>query len=111
LKDIIVNLKSNVEAYLGTFLYKYHGGNTYKLIVSDNVNIYWECVEGSEIGANGNEKAQRFEVAPGIYFATWVEKSGVNVSQALNFNSNTVFATIVEGTNRYVLTGDIERLN
>jgi phenolic acid decarboxylase len=109
---MLLNMKSknHSEAYIGTFLYKYHGGNTYKLIVPDNEHLYWECVEGSEIGANGNELTQRFEVAQGIYFATWVEKSGVNVAQALNFNANTVYATIVDGKDRYVLTGDIERI-
>jgi phenolic acid decarboxylase len=103
--------KSHSELYLGTFLFKYHSGNTYKLVVPDKETLTWECVDGSEIGAHGTETPERFEVAPGIYFATWREKKGVNVSQALNFNSNTVFATIVEGHDRYVLTGDIERLS
>lgn len=98
------------QPYIGEFFFRYNGGNTYRLTVPNDTDLRWECVDGSEVGANGTEKPQRFKVADNIYFATWVESTGVQVSQVLNFESNKVFATISEGKERYVLEGSIERI-
>lgn len=97
------------EAYIGTFLYKYKGGNTYRVIVSDRKIMKWECVDGSESGANGEEMPQRFKVADKIYFATWVEKTGINVSQVVDLKNMKVYSTIIDGKERYVLEGKIVR--
>jgi len=100
---------SAAEPYLGTFIYQYDKGNTYRVTVPDNKTLTWECIEGSEKGAKGEEHPDRFKVADKIYFATWVEKTGIVVTQVLNFKSNTVHSTIVEGKDRYVLVGKINR--
>ncbi|WP_036301970.1 phenolic acid decarboxylase [Methylotenera sp. L2L1] len=96
------------EAYIGQFLYKYKGGNTYRVTVNDNKTMQWACVEGSEKGANGEEKPQRFKLADKVYFATWVEKTGINVSQAIDLKNMKVYSTI-DGKERYVLEGNIVR--
>jgi hypothetical protein len=70
------------EAYLGQFLYKC--GDIYRVSVNDAKSMSWLCIEGSEKGANGEEKPERFEVADKIYFTSWVEKTGINVSQVIN---------------------------
>lgn len=97
------------EAYIGQFLYKYKGGNTYRVTVNDRKTMKWECIEGSEKGANGEEMPQRFKVANKIYFATWVEKTGINVSQVVNLKNMKVYSTIVDGKERYVLEGNVVR--
>ena len=97
--------------YIGEFLYHYEGGGTYRLNVPNETDLHWECVKGSEVGAKGSEKPQRYEVANNVYFVTWIESTGVQISQALNFETNKVFVTISEGQDRYVLVGDIERVH
>jgi len=97
------------EAYIGQFLYKYKGGNTYKVTVNDSKTMKWECVEGSEKGARGEEKPQRFKITNKIYFVTWVEKTGINVSQVIDLKNMKVYSTIIDGKERYVLEGNVVR--
>lgn len=97
------------EAYIGQFIYKYEGGNVYRVTVNDAKSMSWVCVEGSEKGANGIEKPERFKVANKIYYATWVEKTGINVSQVIDLNNFKVYSTIIDGKDRYVLVGKIVR--
>lgn len=97
------------EAYTGRFLYKYEGGNTYRVTVDDDKSMSWLCIEGSEKGANGIEKPERFKVADKAYFVTWVEKTGINVSQVINLKTMRIYSTIIDGKERYVLEGKVFR--
>lgn len=97
------------EAYLGQFLYKYDGGNTYRVIVNDAKSMSWQCIDGTEKGASGIETPQRYKVSNKVYFATWVEKTGINVSQVIDLKGMKVYSTIVDGKERYVLVGKIIR--
>jgi len=93
----------------GTFIYKYTDGPTYKVTIPNAETLNWECLEGAEKGAKGEERPTRFAVDDGVFFATWIEKSGVIVTQVVNLKSMKVYTTIVEGTERYVLTGEVVR--
>ncbi len=97
------------ETYLGQFLYKYDGGNIYRVTVKDAKSMSWLCIEGSEKGANGIESPERFKVADKIYFASWVEKTGIQVTQVINLKTMKVYSTIIEGKERYVLVGKVVR--
>jgi phenolic acid decarboxylase len=96
------------EAYIGQFLYQYKAGTVYR-VTANSKTMSWECIKGSEVGAKGTETPQRFKLNKHIYYATWVEKSGVQVSQALDFKAMKVYSTISEGKDRYVLEGTIVR--
>jgi phenolic acid decarboxylase len=48
-------------------------------------------------------------VADKVYFATWVEKTGINVTQVINLNTMKVYSTIIDGKQRYVISGNIVR--
>lgn len=97
------------EAYMGQFLYQYEGGNVYRVTVNDAKSMSWVCIEGTEKGASGIENPERFKVSDKIYFATWVEKTGINVSQVLNLKTMKVYSTIIDGKERYVLSGKVVR--
>jgi phenolic acid decarboxylase len=97
------------EAYIGQFLYKYDDGNIYRVTANDAKSMSWLCVEGSEKGANGIENPERFKVADKIYFVSWVEKTGIHVSQVINLKSMKVYSTIIDGKERYVLVGKVIR--
>ena len=97
------------ESFAGTFLYKYKGGSTYRVTIPDAEKLHWECIEGDEKGAKGDEKPTRYTVADGIYFASWVEKTGIVVTQVVNMKTSKVYSTIVEGKDRFVLEGDVTK--
>lgn len=97
------------ESYIGQFLFNYEGGSVYRVTVKDAKSLAWECIKGPEKGAHGIEHPERFKVADKIYFVSWVEKTGIQVSQVINLNSLKVYSTIIDGQERYVVTGDIVR--
>lgn len=97
------------ESYIGQFLFNYEGGSVYRLTVKDAKSLSWECIKGPEKGAQGIEKSERFKVADKIYFVSWVEKTGTQVSRVINLNTLKVYSTIIEGEERYVVTGNIVR--
>ncbi|MGP1717800.1 MAG: MoaF-related domain-containing protein [Methylophilus sp.] len=97
------------DAYIGQFLFKYEGGSVYRVTVNHAKSMSWECIQGPEKGANGIEKPDRLKVADKIYFVSWVEKTGIHVSQVINLNTLKVYSTIIDGKERYVVSGDIVR--
>ena len=96
------------ESYIGQFLYQYKAGTVYR-VIANSKTMSWECIKGSELGAKGMETPQRFKLNNHIYYATWVEKTGVQVSQALDFKGMKVYSTITDNKDRYVLEGTIVR--
>ncbi|MFQ6405688.1 MoaF-related domain-containing protein [Methylophilus sp. 'Pure River'] len=97
------------EAYIGQFIYQYEDGSFYRVLVKDNQSMTWTCVTGPEKGASGTEHPDRLKIADKIYFATWVEETGINVTQVINLNTMKVYSTIIDGKQRYVISGNIVR--
>lgn len=97
------------EAYLGQFRYQYDGGSVYRVTVKDAQSMAWLCIEGDEKGAHGIETPERFTVADKVYFASWVEKTGINVTQVINLHTMKVYSTITDGKQRFVISGNIVR--
>jgi phenolic acid decarboxylase len=97
------------ESYYGNFIYKYKDGDTYRVTVKDSKNMKWESIAGSEKGAFGIETPQRFKVNDNVFFVTWVEKSGINVTQVIDLKNMKVYSTIIDGKERYVLEGKVSR--
>jgi len=97
------------EAYIGRFIYRYESGAAYRVIAQDSHELVWECIEGPEKGAKGTERPDRFKINKTTYFVTWTEKSGIQVSQALDFKNKKVYSTIIDGKDRYVVKGKITR--
>jgi hypothetical protein len=64
--------------------------------------LQWEALSGPAKGEKGIEKIQSVEIAPDIYFINWLEKSGITVSQVLDFSKSTVsaFITYNSGSSR-----------
>ncbi|MBF4991521.1 MoaF C-terminal domain-containing protein [Methylophilus sp. QUAN] len=105
----LVTTAHAAEAYLGQFLYQYDGGNVYRVTVKEAKSMSWLCIKGDEKGAHGVETPERFTVADKVYFATWIEKTGINVTQVINLNTMKVYSTIIDGKQRYVISGNIVR--
>ena len=97
------------EPYLGRFLYQYEGGDIYRITVPDDTHMTWECVACPEPGTRAQETPDRFRIAEGIYFVSWLEASGVSVTQVVDLNAMKVWSTVIDGPGRYVIRGDIVR--
>lgn len=104
-----VSVAEAAEAYIGQFLYQYKAGNVYRITAKDSKTMQWECIKGSEVGAKGVETPQRFKVNKHVFYTTWVEKTGIQVSQVIDFKGMKVYSTIVDGKDRYVLEGTVVR--
>jgi len=105
----LVSAAHAAEPYIGQFLYQYAGDSVYRVTVKDDKTMAWQCIKGTEKGAHGIETPERFRVADKVYFASWVEKTGINVTQVINLNTMQVYSTIIDGKQRYVVTGNIVR--
>lgn len=95
--------------WLGQFLYQYEGGTVYRVSVPNDTQMHWQCIQGSESGAAGDEKPQRIAVNDNIYFVTWTERSGAQVTQVLDFSQMHVYSTVVIGKEKFILRGTIRR--
>jgi len=107
--SLFTPLAHAAEPYIGQFLYQYEGGNVYRVIVNVPNALSWECIKGAEKGAHGMETPERIKVDDNIYFATWREKTGINVTQVIDLKNMKVYSTIIDGKERYVLSGKIVR--
>ncbi len=101
---------SDSRAYIGSFVFKYAGGNTYRVDVPDDTSIRWECLAGDEKGKSEQERVDRRAIAHNIYFVSWTEKDGTIVSQVIDLNRHHVTSTISLGRNRYFLEGSVTRI-
>jgi phenolic acid decarboxylase len=97
-------------AHLGTFIYRYTGGPSYRVTCASDQVLHWECLEGDDKGQSARETPDRIEVAPGVHFLSWVETNGTVVTQVLNYAVGTVACTVVAGGERYFLRGSIQKV-
>jgi phenolic acid decarboxylase len=65
-------------------------------------DLTWEALTGPSKGSKGTEKVHAQEVAPKVFFISWLEKSGTSVSQVLDLNQMkvTAFVTFEGGNGR-----------
>jgi hypothetical protein len=57
-------------------------------------SVTWKALTGPAAGTSGVETAYTQEVAPGIFFVSWAERSGTTMSQVLDLNTNNVTAFV-----------------
>lgn len=72
--------------------------------------VDWEGLFGPGKGKTGTEKTHTKEVAPGVFFVSWLEATGVTVSQILDLNTMRVsgFVTWPVGNERESMFADGE---
>lgn len=98
-----------LQPWQGQFLYRYEGGNVYRVFADNTTTLRWQCIEGDEAGAQGEEHPDRLQVRPDVFFVSWTEKTGIHVTQVLDFKSMRVYSTITDGSARHVLRGKLIR--
>ena len=80
----------STESYAGhTYIFRVDNGVVFRNTYSeDGSRLHFESLEGPYGSAKVELNAA--EVAPGLFFVSWVEDSGMTVSHAMNLNSKTV---------------------
>ncbi|WP_406470430.1 MoaF-related domain-containing protein [Streptomyces sp. NBC_01615] len=63
--------------------------NTY---AADGRTLHWHTVEGPAKGTAETVTLHHAEIAPNLYFVSWIEASGTTVSHVMDLNRNTVRA-------------------
>jgi phenolic acid decarboxylase len=80
----------------------YESGLEVKAHYKSATELAWEALTGPSKGASGNETIYSLEVAPNIFFISWLENNGVSVSNVLDLNNSrmTAFVTFDTGEGR-----------
>ena len=90
-------------AFVGKrFLFRYESGLEVVGHYKSPTALDWEARTGPAKGTRGSERIHAVEVAPGIFFVSWLEEKGTTVSQVLDLNKSqvTAFVTFDTGTAR-----------
>ncbi len=76
------------------FIYRYASGLEVLGRFLDGDKVAWETRSGPSAGQSGTEHASITEIRPGLFFASWVETSGVTVSQVLDLDRQRVLSFV-----------------
>jgi phenolic acid decarboxylase len=81
---------------------RYESGLEVKANYKSATELTWEALTGPSKGTSGNETIYSSEVAPNVFFISWLENNGVSVSNVLDLNNSrmTAFVTFETGNGR-----------
>jgi phenolic acid decarboxylase len=81
---------------------RYESGLEVKAHYKSADELAWEALTGPSEGTSGSETIYSSEVAPNVFFISWLENSGVSVSNVLDLNDRlvTAFVTFDAGKGR-----------
>lgn len=83
-------------------VYKYDSGVEVAGHFKSATELTWEALTGPAKGRTGTETIHTAEVAPNVFFVSWLESEGTSVSQVLDLNRWRVaaFVTFETGQGR-----------
>lgn len=93
-----------------TIEYKYDDGDTYKVSFqqdNDTFFAHWYVLSGKHKGENRKETADIAEVAPNVWFVSWLEPTLEVVSIVFNLNNNKVTCSYYFDKEKYFWHGKI----
>ena len=89
-----------------TVSYTYTTGDSYRVSVADGKAI-WLVLTGANAGETREEVADFAEVAPDVWFVTWLEPTQEVVSLVLNLAARSVHCSYYGEGERYFWQGNI----
>lgn len=83
-------------------LIRYESGLEVEAHYKSATELTWVALTGPSKGTSGSETIYSSEVAPGVFFISWLENNGVSVSNVLDLNNRrmTAFVTFDPGNGR-----------
>jgi phenolic acid decarboxylase len=79
-------------------LIRYESGLEVKAHYKGATELSWEALTGPSKGASGSETIYASEVAPDVFFISWLENNGVSVSNVLDLNNSRMTAFVTFDT-------------
>jgi hypothetical protein len=81
---------------------RYESGLEVKAHYLSATELTWEALTSPSKGTSGAETIYSSEVAPDVFFISWLENNGVSVSNVLDLNNRrmTAFVTFDAGKGR-----------
>lgn len=93
--DGVAQTPEKPPAFVGKrILIKYDSGLELKAHYRSATQLTWENLTGRTKGQQGTEAIHAVEVAPNVFFISWLEKSGVSVSNVVDLRNRRVSAFI-----------------
>jgi phenolic acid decarboxylase len=93
---------------------RYESGLEVKAHYKSATELTWEALTGPSKGMSGNETIYSSEVAPNVFFISWLENNGVSVSNVLDLNNRQVTAFVTfdagEGRQSFFDKGVVEEI-
>ncbi len=88
-----------------TIVISYDSGLEVRAHYQSATQLTWEALTGPSKGQRGTETIHVAEVAPEVFFISWLENKGVSVSNVVDFRSKRVvaFATFDAGQARQAM--------
>jgi hypothetical protein len=77
-----------------TVVLRYESGLVVKARYPSAKELVWEALAGPEKGRKGTEVMEAVQVAPEIFFISWLEEEGTSVSNVLDFGAKRVYAFV-----------------
>jgi phenolic acid decarboxylase len=85
----------------------YDNGVTYLISFECERTLRWEVVAGPEAGQAATELYDSVQIAPNIYFITWLEEGGAVISQVADYNQMIVYTSLACDGNWVLLKGKL----
>jgi hypothetical protein len=77
---------------------RYASGLAVRATYASGTELRWEALSGPSAGRTGREEIDAVEVAPDVYFVSWLEKDGTSVSNVLDLKAMRVKAFVTYDT-------------
>lgn len=77
-----------------TIVISYESGLQVRAHYKSATELVWKALTGPSTGQEGTESIVAREVAPNVFFISWLESSGTSVSNVLDLRAKTVVAFV-----------------
>ena len=91
------------------FKYTYDNGIAYVIAFESDHTLRWEALAGPDQGRSATETYDSVQVAPNIYFITWLEEESVVVSQVADYDQMIVYTSLTCHGNQILLKGKLSQ--
>jgi hypothetical protein len=83
----------------------YENGVTFLISFQCDRTLRWEAVAGPDAGQVAIRLYDSVQIAPNIYFITWLEEGGTVISQVADYNQMIVYTSLTCDGNQLLLKG------
>ena len=102
---------TSLSSLIGKTIEYRYGESVYHVTLDSDSTLHWEAMAGEEKGAFEKETYVAEFIEPNIFFISWGEANGINVSQILDFNKGIVYNHLIRNREASMMQGEIKLIN